>query len=155
MSAQPRNGHDNGHVNPLANQVDAASEVGRQLCEPAARAMARSSGELMCLASRRAQAYLELPARFGACRTPQEVLAEQARFAQTAWMHYSECCARVASAYQAVAPQSAGVVQFWQTAMRQPFGVAGQSDSDRHDPMESDGEEGASGHRSGPPRRVA
>lgn len=151
MSAQPRNGHDN----VLANHAVAAGEAGRQLCEPAARAMAQSSGELICLLSRRAQAYMELPARLGACSTPQDVLAEQARFAQTAWTHYAECCVRVASACQALAPQSAEVAQLWQSAMREPFGDASDPGRDRDYLIDTDGEPASSERRSGQPRHAA
>lgn len=116
MVAQPRNGHDVD----LTSSMTAASEVGRQICEPAVKAMASSSAEVMALASRRAQAYLEFPARLGTCHSPQDVLAEHARFAQTAWTQYAECATRLMSAYQAFVPQAATMVDIWQSVLSRP-----------------------------------
>lgn len=151
MTAQPRNGHDN----QLTSQMIAAGEVGRQMCEPAVKAMAQSSAELMGLASRRAQAYIELPARFGACRSPQDLLAEQTRFAQTAWTHYVECCTSMMSAYQALAPQSAGMAQVWQSALRLPGAAAGEAGRDRDYLAERDEGPDPTERRSGQSRRAA
>lgn len=120
MAAQPRNGHDNS----VTTQMAAAGEVGRQICEPSIKAMAYSGAELLSLASRRAQAYMELPARIGACRSPQELMAEQARFAQMAWAHYSECCTRMMTACQTMAPQTAGLMEIWGSAMRAPMSAS-------------------------------
>lgn len=116
MTAQPRNGHEVS----LTSSMTAASEIGREICEPAVKAMAKSSAEMMSLASRRAQAYLELPARLGTCRSPQDVFAEQTRFVHTAWTQYAQCATGVMSACQAFAPQAAGMFDVWQSAMRLP-----------------------------------
>lgn len=116
MTAQPRNGHDNSALDPMV----AAGEVGRRMYEPAINALARSNAELLSLASRRAQAYMELPARIGTCRSPQDLVAEQTRFAQTAWTQYADCCTHMMAACQALSPQTAGMMEFWQSAMRMP-----------------------------------
>lgn len=58
--------------------------------EPAAVGISRWQLELMALALRRTQAWLETPARLGRCRTAQDLLGEQLRFWQTAGAHYSE-----------------------------------------------------------------
>jgi hypothetical protein len=67
--------------------------------EPWLKATARCQLEAISLASRRAQSYMELPARIGACRTPQDLAGEQLRFWQAALAHYvesgslmMECC---------------------------------------------------------------
>lgn len=71
--------------------------------EPAMKGMARAQLEMMSLASRRAQAYLEIPSRLAACRTPQDLLSEQMRFWQTAFQHYSEGSRRVMTAMTSMA----------------------------------------------------
>lgn len=63
------------------------------------RGLARWQLELQGLAVRRAQAYLELPARLSQCRTPQELMAEQQRFMQTCFAHYSESSQHLMSAW--------------------------------------------------------
>ena len=69
-----------------AEQLDALAKG----CEPAALGFGRCNLELMTLAVRRTQAWLEQPARLGACRTPQDLMSEQVRFWQTAGAHYAE-----------------------------------------------------------------
>lgn len=71
--------------------------------EPVMKGMARIQLEMMSLASRRAQAYLEISSRLAACRTPQELMTEQFRFWQTAVQHYSEGNRRVMTAMTAMA----------------------------------------------------
>ncbi len=75
-------------------------------CEPAAVALGRFNLELMTLSLRRAQAWLEVPARLGRCRTPVELMHQQVQFWQTAGAQYAEgsqrllatlCSAAVAS----------------------------------------------------------
>ena len=69
-----------------AEQLDALAKG----CEPAALGFGRCNLELMTLAVRRTQAWLEQPARLGGCRTPQDLMSEQVRFWQTAGSHYAE-----------------------------------------------------------------
>ncbi len=65
------------------------------------RGLARCQLEMWGFASRRAQAYLELPARMSRCRTMAEVQQEQMRFAQQASQQYLESTRRFAEAWQA------------------------------------------------------
>jgi len=51
--------------------------------------------ELASLASRRAKAYLDLPARFAACRQPQDFGNLQISFWQTCLKQYAETARRV------------------------------------------------------------
>lgn len=61
--------------------------------------MARSQLELMGFISRRTQAYLEIPSRLQQCRTPQDLLNEQARFWQTAFEQYADASRRMTEAW--------------------------------------------------------
>lgn len=63
--------------------------------EPIMKAAARCNVEAVTLGSQRAQAYLELPARLGQCRTPQDFASEQMRFWQTMAQQYTECSRRM------------------------------------------------------------
>jgi hypothetical protein len=63
------------------------------------KGIARSQLELMGFFSRRTQAYMEIPSRLQQCRTPQDLLNEQARFWQTAFEQYAETSRRVVEAW--------------------------------------------------------
>jgi hypothetical protein len=63
------------------------------------KAMARFQLEMMGLASRRAQAVMEVPSRLARCRTPQDIMSEQSRFWQTAFHQYAESSRRVMEAW--------------------------------------------------------
>lgn len=69
-----------------------------QVAEPFYKGMARWQLEMMGLMSRRAQAYMEIPSRMSKCRTPQDLVAEQTRFWQTAFQQYSESSRRMMAA---------------------------------------------------------
>lgn len=60
---------------------------------------ARSQLEIMGFVSRRTQAYLEIPTRLQQCRTPQDLLNEQARFWQTAFEQYAEASRKILEAW--------------------------------------------------------
>lgn len=72
--------------------------------EPAYKAMARGNLEVMGLVSRRARAYMELPARLASCRTPQELLNEQTHFWQTAYQNYTESARTMMTLWSSVLP---------------------------------------------------
>jgi hypothetical protein len=67
--------------------------------EPAMRGAARLQLEALGLVSRRAQAYMDLPQRLSLCRTPQDLVAEQTRFWQTAMQQYTDSSHRMLSAW--------------------------------------------------------
>jgi hypothetical protein len=77
-------------------------------CEPAALGLSRYNLELMTLALRRTQAWLERPAHLAGARTPQDVMNEHVRFWQTAGTHYAESSQRLLSALFAAAAPAAG-----------------------------------------------
>jgi hypothetical protein len=76
-------------------------------CEPAAVGIGRWQLELMALGLRRTQAWLEIPARLGQCRAPQDLFGEQLRFWQTASAHYSEGGQRLLATALSVVPPTA------------------------------------------------
>ena len=65
--------------------------------EPAFKGIAQYNLELAGLMTRRAQAWLEMPASLGRCKTPQDLLGEQMRFWQTAAAHYTQSQQRLAA----------------------------------------------------------
>jgi hypothetical protein len=65
--------------------------------EPAINGLSRYNLELAGLAARRARAWWEIPATLGRCKTPQDVLGEQARFWQTAMAQYTQSWQRMSA----------------------------------------------------------
>lgn len=63
------------------------------------KSLARCQLEWFGLASRRTQAYLEIPSRLQQCRTPQDLFQEQCRFLQIALEQYAEAGRRIHQAY--------------------------------------------------------
>lgn len=63
------------------------------------RGVARWQLEVFGLMSRRAQAYLELPSRLQQCRTPQDLVNEQARFLRTSFEQYTQSTQQLAEAW--------------------------------------------------------
>jgi hypothetical protein len=69
------------------------------------KSLARTPLEMMSFASQRAQAYIDIPARMGYCRTPSDLLREQTRFWQVACDQYAECSRRLTESWlQALIP---------------------------------------------------
>ncbi|NJR42357.1 MAG: phasin family protein, partial [Akkermansiaceae bacterium] len=85
-------------VGPCQNMVQAyfgGLDAAAQGFEPVMKGMARMQLEMIGLASRRAQAYLEVSSRLAVVRTPQDLFSEQMRFWQTAFQQYSDSSRRV------------------------------------------------------------
>ena len=74
-------------------------ETSAKSFSPIASRLASTNLEVVSLLSRRARAYLEVPARAAACRTPQDVVNAQMVFWQHAARHYNEAGMRVMSAW--------------------------------------------------------
>ncbi|MGE3230736.1 MAG: hypothetical protein AB7J30_14995 [Hyphomicrobium sp.] len=72
------------------------------------KATARCQLELMGLANRRLQAYLQVPARLAQCRTPQDLVNEQMAFWRTATDQYRESMLKVGEAWGQAMPWLAG-----------------------------------------------
>ena len=66
--------------------------------EPAVNGLSRYNLEVAGLAARRARAWFEIPTSLGRCKTPQDLLGEQARFWQTAMVQYTESWQRLSAA---------------------------------------------------------
>jgi hypothetical protein len=97
--------------------------------EPLLKATARCQLEAISLASRRAQSYMELPARIGACRTPQDLAGEQLRFWQAAVAQYVESCGRMMESCRALTPMPWMPWNFLQIAA----GANGKSASEKRE----------------------
>ena len=72
--------------------------------EPVAKGIAQVNLEAAGLANRRAQAYLEMPSRLAQCRTPQDLMAEQVRFWQTAMTQYQESTRKIVALWTQAVP---------------------------------------------------
>lgn len=68
------------------------------------KGVARWQLEVMGFMSRRAQAYMEMPTRLSRCRTPQDLMSEQARFMQIAFQQYAESNKRLMEAWTQMVP---------------------------------------------------
>lgn len=66
--------------------------------EPAVNGLNRYNLEVAGLAARRARAWFDIPSSLGRCKTPQDLLGEQARFWQTAMVQYTESWQRLSAA---------------------------------------------------------
>ena len=64
--------------------------------------------EVMSLATRRTQAFIEIPSRLGACRSPEDFFGEQLRFWQTAVAEYTDSYSRIFDAYRTRVPVTWG-----------------------------------------------
>jgi hypothetical protein len=69
-----------------------------QAYDPFMKGLARTQLEVLGFANRRAQAYMQIPARAAQCRTPQDVFSAQMQFWQTAMSDYQESVGRVTNA---------------------------------------------------------
>ena len=77
-----------------------------QAYDPFLKGLARAQLEAMGFMNRRAQAYLEIPARLSHCRTPQDLVGEQMRFWHAAYEDYAHSMARATEAMSSVATPS-------------------------------------------------
>lgn len=100
---QPMWWHGHAGFEPLSSQMPSFSPEMFQAFEPFMKGVLQCQFEAMSFWSRRAQAYMEIPARLSQCRTPQDLVNEQMRFWQTAFQHYNESAGRIANAYRQMA----------------------------------------------------
>lgn len=103
--------------------------VGRT-AESCARAGTRTNLELMTLMSQRTQAYLSVPNRLAACRTPHDLANEQVRFWQTAFQQYAEAARHITAAWTSLTPVSQ-MMAFWPQMAPAADGRAGQGPNGR------------------------
>lgn len=74
--------------------------LGARAAEPAMRTCMQTQCEAVGFAANRARAMLELPSALARCRTPQDVMAAQMQFWQTANREYLEFGRRATTAWQ-------------------------------------------------------
>ncbi len=117
--------------------------------EPMTKGLARVQLEMIGLASRRAQAYLEFPSRLAQARTPQDLFGEQMRFWQTAFQQYSDSSRRVVTAMAAMATPQAGAFGDTRTKARSRDYLSVPETGDAADAR------GPAARPFTPPRRVA
>ncbi|MGE3066788.1 MAG: hypothetical protein AB7K67_14460 [Hyphomicrobiaceae bacterium] len=95
MSSKDRQDSDTSPLTGLSQTYFRGFEAAMHAYEPLWRDWARWNVELVGLASRRGQAWLERPTRLLRCQSPQEAVAEQMHFVQTASRHYTETAHRL------------------------------------------------------------
>jgi hypothetical protein len=95
-----------GPVQNIFQTFCSGLDAAGQSFEPMVKATTRSNCEMLALMSRRAQAYMELPARLSQCKTPQDLATENVRFWQTMAKEYAESWQRMMSAWTAVAREA-------------------------------------------------
>lgn len=120
--------------------ISAMWTAAAQAYEPTYKAVARGNLELMSLASRRAQAIMDMPGKLAACRTPMDVFGAQMDFWQSAAKQYGEASSRYWEGFRGVAEQSPG----WN-----PFAIVAHNaeKSDARDPRRPAREHGAEDRR--------
>ncbi|WP_072369210.1 phasin family protein [Hyphomicrobium sp. NDB2Meth4] len=69
--------------------------------DPLLKGVARTQLEMLGFLNRRAQAYMQIPARVAQCRTPQDLINAQVQFWQAAYQDYTESAGRVTNAMAA------------------------------------------------------
>jgi hypothetical protein len=84
-----------------------ALEAYVRMSEPLLRAASCANLELAGLAAARARAWSEIPASAAACRSPEQLMAAQAQFWQTAMHDYGQTADRVSRAFRDAIPSNA------------------------------------------------
>jgi hypothetical protein len=102
----------------FGSQAVDAQAIGSQVTGPA-KAVARCQLEAMGLMSRRAQAYMDIPARIARCKTPQDLMNEQMAFWKAAAEQYTESSQRIAEAWGQAILLPAGFGSAWQGERRE------------------------------------
>ena len=104
MVAHASNSHANGKspAHSAFQMYFGGLEAIGQACDPFLKGLARTQLEMLGFLNRRAQAYMQIPARAAQCRTPQDVMNVQAQFWRSAYEDYTESVGRVTNALAAV-----------------------------------------------------
>jgi hypothetical protein len=87
--------------NAIFERLVASTEQATKSVGPMVTGAMRANMELASLVGRRAQAYLNLPNTLAECRGPQDLIAAQTKFWQTAFEDYSTCNRRIVAAMSA------------------------------------------------------
>jgi hypothetical protein len=81
-----------------------------QAYDPFLKGIARTQLEMLGFFNRRAQAYMQIPARVAECRTPQDLVNAQTQFWRAAYDDYTQSMGRVTTALSALTPNLAAFV---------------------------------------------
>ena len=103
MSAGERIDPKSGPFGNLSEAYSKNLDVAARGFEPFLRGVGRWNLEVLGLATRRARAWAEMPARLGQCRTPQDLVREQLQFWQTVSHDYVEAAQKLSVAFGAMA----------------------------------------------------
>jgi len=103
MSAEERFGPMSGPFSNISQAYVGSLDGMARRFEPLAMGAARCNLELVALMTRRARAWLEVPARLSRCRTPPDLGSEQLRFWRTAAQDYADATRRLTVAFGALA----------------------------------------------------
>ena len=103
MSGSERLDSKAGPLGDLSQAYFGSLDMMVKGCEPALKGVGRLNLELVGFMTRRSQAWLEMPARLGRCKTPVDLFSEQMRFWQTAAADYAEGSRRLSAAWGACA----------------------------------------------------
>jgi hypothetical protein len=112
MVAHGQNSHANGKTpanSPFQFYFGGLETFG-QAYDPFLKGIARTQLEMLGFFNRRAQAYMQIPARVAQCRTPQDLATAQAQFWRAAYEDYTQSMGRVTGALAACAPNLAAMV---------------------------------------------
>jgi hypothetical protein len=104
MSANERTDPKAGPFVNLSQTYCNGLDVVAKSYEPVLKSAGRVNLEVVGYMTRRASAWLEIPARASQCKTPQDLVREQMQFWQTAAQDYSESVRRLTAAFGAFAP---------------------------------------------------
>ena len=104
MVAHASNSHANGKspAHSAFQMYFGGLEAIGQAYDPFLKGLARTQLEMLGFLNRRAQAYMQIPARAAQCRTPQDLMNIQAQFWRSAYEDYTESVGRVTNALAAV-----------------------------------------------------
>jgi hypothetical protein len=81
-----------------------------QAYDPFLKGIARTQLEMMGFFNRRAQAYMQLPARAAQCRTPQDFFTASTQFWRAAYEDYAESAGRMTNAMATCMPNFGALV---------------------------------------------
>lgn len=98
MSGNERRDPSSGPMGNLSQAYFGNLDVLMKGYEPALKGVGRANLEVAGLVTKRAQAWLEIPARLSQVRTPQDLIKEQLRFWQAAAHDYAEGSRRFVAA---------------------------------------------------------
>jgi hypothetical protein len=103
MVAHASNSHANGKspTHSAFQMYFGGLEALGHAYNPFLKGLAQTQLEMLGFFNRRAQAYMQIPARAAQCRTPQDVVSAQTQFWRAAYEDYTESVGRVTNALSA------------------------------------------------------